>query len=69
MNKNGAVFLNKDNDQFDYLKQKAVENEISHIYSFGKGDDATIRLLNYHTDENGSSAQIQINGQINAIHA
>ena len=67
MNKSGAVFLNKDNNQYDYLKQKAIENEIAHIYSFGKDEKSTIRLLNYQTNENGSIAQIQINGQIKQL--
>ncbi len=63
MNKNGAVFLNKDDTQFKFLKQKAEENEITHIYSFGQSDDATVRLIDYQTDVNGSKATIQINGQ------
>lgn len=67
MNKNGAVFLNKDNDQYAYLKQKASDNEIAHIYSFGKDENATIRLISYQTNENGSQAQIQINGQIKTL--
>ncbi len=63
MNKDGAVFLNKDNAQFDFLKQKAQENQVAHIYSFGSADGSTVRLLDYVTDETGSKATIQINGQ------
>ena len=67
MNKSGAVFLNRDNDQFNFLKEKAKENEIAHIYSFGSSNDATVRLLNYQADVNGSKATIQINGQVKQL--
>ena len=67
MNKGGAVFLNRDNDQFGFLKEKAQENEIAHIYSFGSAKDSTVRLLNYQADVNGSKATIQINGQLKVL--
>ena len=67
MNKNGAVFLNRDNDQFNFLKEKARENEIAHVYSFGSTNDSTVRLLNYQADVNGSKATIQINGQVKQL--
>lgn len=63
MNKNGAVFLNKDNAMFDFLKQKAAENGLSHIYSFGSAEGSTVRLINYHIDEAGSRAIIHVNGK------
>ncbi|MBE6449437.1 MAG: UDP-N-acetylmuramoyl-L-alanyl-D-glutamate--2,6-diaminopimelate ligase [Alphaproteobacteria bacterium] len=67
MNKNGAVFLNADNDQFQHLKQRASENDISHIYSFGSKPEASVKLLNYAINKEGSIAQIQINGQIKQL--
>ena len=67
MNKSGAVFLNRDNDQFNFLKEKATENEIAHIYSFGSNKESTIRLLNYQAYSNGSKATVQINGQIKEL--
>ena len=62
MNKQGAVFLNKDNNQYDLLVSLAKQNGIEHIYSFGQDTNATVRLDKYKINETGSVADLTING-------
>ena len=45
MNKKGFVLLNKDDAQFDFLKEKAASFGVKNILSFGQKDDCDVKAL------------------------
>ena len=55
MNKNGAAILNKDNDQYDFLKAQAAAYGVKNILSFGSDADCDLILKDY---DNGKVAAI-----------
>lgn len=56
----GAAVLNRDNEQFDFLKRAAEACGVGHVYSFGEHDDADFRLVDVrlHADRSEIKAQI-----------
>ncbi len=63
MKKDGIVFLNADDSQFDFLKKEALKNDLSDIRSFGSiaGDD--VELLNIGQTAQGSVVTVKIKDQ------
>ena len=62
MKKTGTVILNKENEFFDFLKQKAIEQGLKKIYSFGRTDDCDYVLEKYEPTDTGSVLTIKIKG-------
>ncbi len=57
----GCVILNRDNEWFSFLKEKAVARELD-VYSFGEHEDADVRLANCLEAANGSRVEACVEG-------
>ena len=62
MKKTGTVILNKEDKFFEFLKNKALEQGIKKINSFGKTEDCDYILEKYEETETGSILTIKIKG-------
>ncbi len=61
MNKKGIVVLNRDNDYYHYLRNKAKKNGIINIISFGHSKKSTLQLIKTNISSAGSNITIAIN--------
>ena len=63
---NGVAILNRDDVFYDYLSDLAIKAGVKNIISFGKHEQATVRLLDYSTENQVYSSLItaQIGDQI-----
>lgn len=59
----GAVVLNRDNSQFDFLEEAAQKAGVEHIYTFGQHAKADFRLADYENTPSGSTLWAIINGE------
>lgn len=59
----GAVILNRDNSQFDFLEGAAQTAGIEHIYTFGQHAKADFRLADYENTPDGSTLWAIISGE------
>lgn len=59
----GAVILNRDNSQFEFLAETAQKVGIEHIYTFGQHAKADFRLADYENTPRGSTLWAIINGE------
>ncbi len=62
MNEDGIVILNRDNQFFDRLKQRAEQYGIRNIAGFGVHEEAQGRMENYRMMEMGSEIEAVIDG-------
>lgn len=60
---NGVAILNRDNEFFDYLSEKAREQGIDDIQSFGADDEADMHLLNVDLMPSGSKVFAEYAGK------
>lgn len=52
------AMLNQDIPEFDELRDRAIAFGVSQVFGFGKSQDATIRLLEYHPDSTGLKGNV-----------
>ncbi|MBU1315212.1 MAG: UDP-N-acetylmuramoylalanyl-D-glutamyl-2,6-diaminopimelate--D-alanyl-D-alanine ligase [Alphaproteobacteria bacterium] len=64
----GAVILNRDNKQFDYLEKRAQETGVERIYSFGQHAKADFRLADFEGDSRSSTIWATLNGETVEVH-
>ena len=54
----GVAILNRDDTFYDYLSDLASKAGVKHIISFGKHEQATVRLIDYTTENQGYSSLV-----------
>ena len=63
----GAVVLNRDNEQHDFLEKTAQNCGIEHIYSFGQHAKADFRLADFDGSAEGSIVWATLGGETTEI--
>lgn len=63
----GAVVLNRDNEQYDFLEKTAQNCGIEHIYSFGQHAKADFRLADFDGSAEGSIVWATLGGETTEI--
>ncbi len=63
MTKDGIVFLNADDSQFDFLKKEALKNDLSDVRSFGSIAGNDVELLNIAQNAQGFVVTVKIKDQ------
>ena len=58
----GAAVLNRDNRWFDLTRARAAAAGIDRILTFGRHPEAVVRLEAVHTDGNGSTVALRVDG-------
>jgi len=64
MSSEGVAILNRDNPWFDRLADKARDNGLAQIVSFGMHEDADVRLLKHFAADNCSTVSADIAGEL-----
>lgn len=62
MDSGGAALLNIDNQHFGRLAQHAREAGVGRVLSFGAGEGADFRLLDWHIEDGGNHVDAEIDG-------
>jgi UDP-N-acetylmuramoyl-tripeptide--D-alanyl-D-alanine ligase len=63
MESGGTVVLNRDNQWFDLLAERAGGCGIDRIVGFGRDGDVEVRLVDARTDDAGSDVEVMIDGR------
>ena len=60
---NGVAIINRDDAQFDRLRERAQENAVSHVLSFGEHAEADAHLVGAELGEDSSRVRARILGR------
>lgn len=66
LSSDGHVILNRDNEFFNSLKDKALSKGIKNIVTVGQNSKADIQLIDYQAKENSSLITVNVFGKIHA---